>query len=196
MHAPKRDASSSPTFLSSFASCPLTSPSDITRTSNTESLSPRWCACIKVWLLRESCHSRTMPRLIPLVVPAGVVDCDPVVPQRRSPRRPSEAHLDVDILLIHVVQVSKNHVALSLVQSNNAYSHGSIDPKSFPPSRRMYSNKRMHTLNVLRSGGWIIPIKVCMCAAVHSLLAVDDLSEVRRQLLIRRVACPCQPSIL
>ena len=136
-----------------------------------------------------------MSRLSPLIIPAGVVDCDPVVPQRRGARRPPKAYLDVDVFLIYIIQVPKDQVAFSFVQSNNSRCHGSVDPERFPARGRVHSNERMHTLNVLWPGCEVIAVKVWVSAAVHSLLAVDDLPEIGRELFVRRIAYTGQPSI-
>lgn len=49
----------------------------------------------------------------------------------------------------------------------------------------------MDALDVLGTGSWVIAVKVRMSRSVHGALAIDELPEVRRELLVGRVtACP------
>jgi hypothetical protein len=64
----------------------------------------------------------------------------PVVPERRRARRPLEANLDVDILLVHIIQIIEDDIALSFIESNDTNSHGTIDPQRFPPCGWMHAD--------------------------------------------------------
>ena len=108
----------------------------------------------------------------------------PIAPQCTCPWRPFESHLYVDILLIHIVQIVQYHVTFSFVKPNNAIGHGSIDPECFPASCRMNTDKWVCPLDMLGPCCRIIPIKVRMSRAVHSLLAIDNFAEVWGELLV------------
>lgn len=51
----------------------------------------------------------------------------------------------------------------------------------------MHPHQRVHTLHVLGSSGGIISVKVGVSRAIDSLLAVNHLAEVGRQLFVSRV---------
>lgn len=54
----------------------------------------------------------------------------------------------------------------------------------------------MHALDMLRPGCGVVAVKIWVGAAVDRLLAVDDLPEFRRKLLVRRIAYISQPPAL
>jgi hypothetical protein len=120
-----------------------------------------------------------MSRLPALIVPTSIMNSDTVVPQRRSSRRPLEPHLDVDVAFIHVIQVIEDDIALSFVQSNDAKSHGSIDPEGFPAGRWVHADQGVSSFNELWPGVWILAVQVRVCTAVDCFSAVDDLAEFR-----------------
>lgn len=107
------------------------------------------------------------------------------------PRRPAEPNLNVDVLLIHVVQIAQDQITLRLVEPDNPIRHGAVDPQRLPTRRGMDSDQRVRALNVLGSGGRVLAVQVRMCGPVDGVLTVDDCAEVRRQFLVRGVArCP------
>lgn len=77
----------------------------------------------------------------------GRLHHSPVVPKSGRSRRPLEAHLDVHILLVDVVQVIENHVALGFVQSDDAVRHGAIDPERFPTSGWVDAHEGVYTFD-------------------------------------------------
>lgn len=127
----------------------------------------------RIWLeerlLPKSSDPRSVSGIVTAIVPAGIVNRNaaviigqnvfsmwyhvdilshsPIVPKSRRPRRPLEAHLDVHILLVDVVQVVENHITLGLVQADNAVRHGAVDPKRFPASGWVDAHEGVHTLN-------------------------------------------------
>lgn len=112
---------------------------------------------------------------------------DAIIPQRARARSPVPPQLNIDILLIHIEQVSQNQVALRLVQTNNPICHGTIDEEGLPACGRMNPHKRMFTLNVLRSGVGILAVKIGVSTGVDCGLAVDHLAELWREFLVGAV---------
>jgi hypothetical protein len=111
----------------------------------------------------------------------------PVIPQSRCSRRPAESELDINVCLVHIIQVVQNDITLRLVQPNDSIGHGAIHPKRFPPRSRVNSYQRMSPLDVLWPGCWVLSIKIRVCRSVHGVLPVDNFAEARRQLLVRSV---------
>lgn len=101
----------------------------------------------------------------------------PVVPENRSSRRPPPAQLDVNVLLVHIIQVSENDVALGLVKSHNSVCHGTVDPKGLPTGCRMNSNQRVNPLDVLGTSLRIISVQIGVCGPIHSGPSINDLAE-------------------
>lgn len=115
----------------------------------------------------------------------------PVIPQCARVRRPPKPNLDVDVPLVHVVEVVEDHVALGAVEADDAVRHGAVDPQGLPPRGRVHADERVHALDVLEAGLGAVAVEVRVRGPVHGQLAVDDPAEVRRQLLVRRV--PARP---
>jgi hypothetical protein len=162
----------------------LHSSSDIVRPGKSKCLPPCRCRSVKERLLRKCSDSRSVPRLVPLIIPASVVDGDPVVPKCGCTRAPLESHLDIDVLLVHIIQVVEDDIALSSIQANDTISHGSVNPQRLPSRSWVYTNERMNTFNVFWSLLWMLSVQIRMCAAVHGFLAVDYRPEARRELFI------------
>jgi hypothetical protein len=112
---------------------------------------------------------------------------DPVVPEGTRSGSPLEPHLNVNIFLIDVVQVVQDEVALLRVKPNDRLGHGTVDPESLPASGGMYSHQWVDPLNPFGSSFWIVAVQIRVCADVHGLLSIDDLTEIRGELGIVRV---------
>jgi hypothetical protein len=162
----------------------LHSSSNIVRPSKSKCLSPCRRRSVKERLLRKCSDSRSVPRLVPLIIPASVVDGDPVVPKCGCTRTPLESHLDIDILLVHIIQVVEDDIALISIESNDAIGHGSVNPQRFPSRSWVYTNERVNTFNVFWSLLWVISVEIRMCAAVHGFFAVNYRPEARRKLFV------------
>lgn len=108
----------------------------------------------------------------------------PVVPNGARVRRPFETHLDINILLIDIEQVIQDHITLGLVQANDTTRHRPVDEQGLPARGRVYPHQRVDSLNVLGSFFRMLSVQVWMSRDVDRLLPVDDLAEVRGQLLI------------
>jgi hypothetical protein len=162
----------------------LHSSSDIVRPGKSKCLPPCRRRSVKERLLCKCSDSRSVPRLVPFIIPASVVDGDPVVPKCGCTRTPLESHLDIDVLLIHIIQVVEDDIALSSIQANDTISHGSVNPQRLPSRSWMYTNERMDTFNVFWSLLWVISVQIRMCAAVHGFLSVNYRPEARRELFI------------
>lgn len=112
-------------------------------------------------------------------------------PQRTRSWRPLEAHLDIDIALVHIVQIIQNEIALSFIQSDDGFGHSAIDPERLPSGRGMHTDNGMNALDVLGASIRIITIEICVCAHINGLAAIDDPAEFRAQFRVRSVsACP------
>jgi hypothetical protein len=181
------------------------SVSNIPRTSQSKRLSSCRCVCSEERLFSQCGHSCSMSRLVAFIVPRRIMDRDSIIPKCRCTRSPLESNLNVYILFVHVVQIVEDNVALGFVEANNPDSHRSIYPQRLPAGCWMNTNKRVHALYVLWSSFWVVAVKIGVCTAVDSLLSlscrmsvaqegdyhrtyINDLSEVRRQLLIRSIA--------
>jgi hypothetical protein len=102
------------------------------------------------------------------IVPAGIVDCDavniairmfqsnccisrlhhsPIVPKRRRSGRPLEPYLYVHVLFVYIIQVVEDHITFGFVETNNAVSHGTINPKRLPASGGVDTHKWVNALN-------------------------------------------------
>lgn len=145
-----------------------------------------------------------MPRVSAAVVPARIVYRDsssgiprqsrvsylkyasddgavsPVIPQCARAGRPLEPDLNVDVVLVHVVQIVQNRIAFPAVQAHDSVRHGPIDPERFPAGRRMHADERVHALDVLRPGRRVVAVQVLVSGLVHGILSVDDLAEPGR----------------
>ncbi|RMZ68353.1 hypothetical protein GMOD_00009968 [Pyrenophora seminiperda CCB06] len=139
-------------------------------------------------LLRQRRHPRPMPRLTSLIIPTRIMNRDSIIPKRRRPRCPPEAHLNVNILLVNIKEVVEKDVAFSLVKSNNAVGKRAVHPECFPSRRRMHTNEWVDALDVFWTGTKVVTVEVGVRATVHGFSTVDDLSESRRKFLIRGVA--------
>jgi hypothetical protein len=163
-------------------------PSHITLSRKSQCLPASRRICLEERLFGQRRHPCPVPRLVPSIIPARIMDGDSVVPERRGTRRPSEADLYIDILLVHVVQVIQYQIALVLVEAEYALGHRAVDPQRLPTSCGMNANKRMNSLHEFRASIWVFAIKVRVRTSIHGFLAVDDLSEGRAQLFISCVA--------
>jgi hypothetical protein len=166
---------------------------------------------IKHRLLRQTRHSRAMPRLKALVVIRSVMHRDsatathqlqvitnnneqtvqqhsPIIPQRTRPRRPIEPHLNIDVALVHLEQILQNRIALARIQPDDPHRHGTVHEKTFPARHRVDADKRMAALDVLGPCVGVLAVEVGVCGTVDGVAAVDDLAEFRRQLLVGGVA--------
>lgn len=112
----------------------------------------------------------------------------PIIPQRARPRRPIEAHLDIDAALKHIIQIIQHHVALRLVQPDNPHRHLPVHKQRLPPRARMHPHQWVLALDVLRARRRVLAVQVGVCRAVDGRLAVDELAEGRGELLVRAVA--------
>ena len=101
-----------------------------------------------------------------------------VIPECRSSRCPLETNLDVDVLLVNIIQVIKYDIALSFIQPYYTLRHGSIDEERLPPSRWVYANDRMDSLDMFWAGVRVIAVEVCVSAHIGSFLSIDYLSEI------------------
>lgn len=133
----------------------------------------------------------------------------PVIPQGRGASGPLESDLDIDILdiesarasfgkvwlrrylLVHIVQVVQDDIALTLVKAYNAPRHGFINEQRLPACGWVDSHKGVLSQNMLWPGMLVASLKVGVGRAVHCLAIINDLAELRRKLLVCRVAtCP------
>lgn len=112
----------------------------------------------------------------------------PVIPQGTGSRGPLEADLDVYIGLVHGVQVVEDHVALRLVETDDAVRHGPVHPQRLPASGRVDADQGVRALDMLWAELRVVAVQVLVGGDVDGVLAVDDLAEVRGQLLVRRVS--------
>ncbi|KAK5631158.1 hypothetical protein RRF57_006873 [Xylaria bambusicola] len=184
----------------------------LARIQQAKSFPPRRGGRVKERLLSERGDTRSVSRVATTVVPACIMNSDsepgsprqlhrnfadsthllrvssPVIPQSTRSRRPFEPELDIDIGLIHMVQVIQNGVALRTVQSYNPIRHRAVDPERFPACSRMNTDERVNALDMLRTGLRVVAVKIGMRGPVYSVFAVDDLAEAWRQLLVCSVA--------
>lgn len=112
----------------------------------------------------------------------------PVVPKRARARSPVEAHLDIDIALVHLVQVLQNRIALAFIKTDNALRHRAVHEQTLPAGDRVHADERVAALDVLGSGIGVVAVEVGVCGAVDGVAAVNDLAELGRQLLVGGVA--------
>ncbi|KAK8211538.1 mitochondrial import inner membrane translocase subunit tim21 [Zalaria obscura] len=111
----------------------------------------------------------------------------PVIPQSRCTKRPLKPDLDIDVTLVNLVQVLEDDNALRFIKSEYPHRHLRVHPQRFPFSRRVHPDDRMYTLDVLRSSIRIVTVQIGVRRALHCVTPVYDLTEFRRQLLIRAV---------
>lgn len=128
-----------------------------------------------------------MSRLTALIVPTCIVDCYAVVPECTSSGRPLESDLNVNVLLVHIIQVVQDQVTLILVKANDTIRHGAVHPERLPARCRVYPNDWVDALNVFGPCIWVLTIQVCVSTSVDSLLAVNDFAEVGTKLFIRGI---------
>lgn len=148
-----------------------------------------------------------MSWMLTAIVPTRVVDGDsllvskwqkdtvrrhsPVIPENTGARRPFDADLDVNVLFIYVVKVSQDQVAFGFIKPNNSAGHCPVDPKCLPARRWVDTDQRVSALDILRTACRVLTIEIRMSRPIDSLFAIDQLAEVRRQLLVCSVsACP------
>ena len=112
----------------------------------------------------------------------------PVVPQRTRTGSPVEANLNIDIALVHLVQVLQNCIALTLVKTDNALRHRAIHEQTLPAGDRVHADERVAALDVLGACIGVVAVEVGVCGAVDCVAAVDDLAELGRELLVGGVA--------
>lgn len=110
------------------------------------------------------------------------MDGNSIVPKGASPGGPLETDLNIYVTFIDIVQVVQDEIALSLVEANDRFRHGSIDPKGFPTSGWMHPNDWVDAFDVLRAGLGIVAVEVFVGAHVDGLSPINDLTEFRRQL--------------
>jgi hypothetical protein len=120
--------------------------------------------------------------------PLQPVQHSPIIPKRTRPRRPVEPHLDINITLIHLEQILQNRIALASIQPNDPHRHRAVHEETLPACHRMYSDERMASLDVLGPCVWVVAVEVGVRGAVDGVFAVNDLAEVRGQLLVGGVA--------
>jgi hypothetical protein len=113
---------------------------------------------------------------------------DAIIPQGTRAGRPAEAHLNVHVLLVHVVQIPEDHVALGLVEPDNPVRHRAVHPQRLPAGRGVDPDQRVRPLDILWPGRRVVLVQVRVRGPVDGVLAVDDLAEVRGQFFVRRVA--------
>lgn len=112
----------------------------------------------------------------------------PVIPESAGTGRPLESHLNVDVPLVNVIEVSQDEITLGLVQADDSAGHRPVHPECPPTGRWVDANQWVSALNVLRSGIRILAVQIWVGGSVHSLLTIDVLAEVGRQLLVSRVS--------
>lgn len=177
-------------------------------TSKSQRLPPRRRIRIKHRLLRKTRHASTVTRLQTAVVVRSVVHRDPaarmsalehhhhlrsgkdspVIPQRTRPRRPPKSHLNINITLINLIQILQNHIALSLIKTDDALRHRAVDEQALPARDRVHTDERVAALNVLGPCVGVVAVEVGVCRAVDGVAAVDDLAEFGREFLVGGVA--------
>ena len=55
------------------------------------------------------------------------MDGNAVIPQRASSWSPLEADLDIDIALIHIIEIVEDQIALRFVQTDDGLRHSPVD---------------------------------------------------------------------
>ena len=119
-----------------------------------------------------------MPRLVTLIVPARVVDRNPVIPKGGGTWSPFEPNLNVHVGLVHIVQVIEDDIALGLVEADYPGSHCSVHPQGFPPRGGMDPYERMGALDELGTCLRVLSVEVLMRGRKYRVSAVDDLAEL------------------
>ena len=94
--------------------------------SQPQCLPPRGRISNEIRFLCQTRNSRAMSRFLPLIIPTGIMDRNAIIPQCARLRRPLEPHLDVNIILIHIIQIVQNHIAFGFVESNDLFGHGPV----------------------------------------------------------------------
>jgi len=151
-------------------------------------LPPTRRARIKVRFLRQTGNPRPMPRLLPLIIPTRIVDRDAIIPQRGRARRPLEPHLDVDVVLIHIIQVPEKEIGFRFVEPDDRFRHRAVHEERFPPRGRVHSHERVDALDVLGPRVRVGAVEVFVRGDVDCVSAVDDLAEFRREFGVGGVA--------
>ena len=82
----------------------------------------------------------------------------PIIPENRCSRWPLPAHLNVDVLLIHVEQIPKNEITLGFIKTDNSISHRPVNPECLPACGRMHSNERVNPLDELWPRFWVLAV--------------------------------------
>lgn len=59
-----------------------------------------------------------------------------------------------------VEEIAQQQIALGLIKTDDALGEGPVHPEGLPSGSWMDSNERMHSLDVLWSGVWIVSIKI------------------------------------
>lgn len=153
-------------------------------TSKSQRLSPRRRTRIKYRLLRKTGHTGSVAWFQTLVVIRSIVHGNsapqlsalglehhhpgfskdsPVIPQRTRPSSPVEANLNVNIALIHLVQVLQNRIALAVVKANDTFRHSTVDVETLPAGDGVHADKRVAALDVLGAGIGVITVEVRVC---------------------------------
>ena len=112
----------------------------------------------------------------------------PVIPKRTRPRSPPKPHLNINIALINLIQILQNHIALRLVQPDNALRHRAVDEQALPASDRVHAHERVAALDVLGAGVGVVAVEIGVRGAVDRVAAVDDFAELGGEFLVGGVA--------
>ena len=112
----------------------------------------------------------------------------PVIPQRTRPRSPPKANLNINIALVHLVQVLQNRIALALIKPDNTLRHRAVHEQTLPACDGVHADQRVAALDVLGACVGVVAVEVGVCGAVDGVAAVDDLAELGRKLLVGGVA--------
>lgn len=112
----------------------------------------------------------------------------PVIPQCTRTRSPSKANLDINIALVHLVQILQNRIALALVKPDDTLRHRAVHEQTLPAGDGVHADERVSALDVLGACVGVVAVEVRVRGAVDGVAAVDDLAELGRELLVGGVA--------